>query len=261
MQLAELFSVHGKRILITGGGSGLGAHFASVLSRNGAHVAICGRRKEKLLETQKACESFPGPVRTFHVDLKDMEARKSLIDSVNAEIGSLDVLVNNAGVNRRSKNNEYQSHEDFDDVLKVNLSVPFSLSRQCAHHWMEQAKSGSIINIASILGLQVTGGVPAYNSSKAGLVHLTKSLACDFSKHKIRVNAIAPGYFKTEINERMLSNPKILARIEQRIPSGRIGQYQDLDGPLLLLASDASSHMSGATLTVDGGHSCSAMVG
>lgn len=253
-----IFDLAGKRILITGASSGLGAHFARVCAANGASVAIAARRADRLAALAgELLEMGALYVATISLDVTDEAAIEACVKTAAAELGGLDVLVNNAGT-ARDGSPLNQSAADFDAVINVNLRGVWLMAVACGRHWREHQASGVIINTASVLGERVASGVAAYCVSKAGVVQMTKALALDLARHDIRVNALAPGYFETEINAGFFETDNGRKMIS-RIPMRRIGNFEELDGPFLLLASDASRYMTGAIIPVDGGHLVSSM--
>lgn len=244
-------SLHGRRILITGATSGLGAHFASVFARQGASVILTGRR-EALLEEQVRGFINQGLSASYIVaDVNDSESRKHIAQTA----GEIDVLVNNAGI-VIDKPAIAQTEADWDSVIDTNLKSMFFLAQEMLEGL--KARSGTVINIASILGLRQAGSVMPYAVSKAGVIQLTKALALEWARYGVRVNAIAPGYIETELNSEFWSTAAGLAMIK-RIPQRRLGRLQDLDGPILLLGSDASAYMTGSVIVVDGGHVTSSL--
>lgn len=244
-------SFRGRRILITGATSGLGAHFASVFARQGASVILTGRR-EALLEEQVKCFINQGLSASYIVaDVNDSESRKHIAQTA----GEIDVLINNAGI-VIDKPATAQTEADWDSVIDTNLKSMFFLAQEMLEGL--KARSGTVINIASILGLRQAGSVMPYAVSKAGVIQLTKALALEWARYGVRVNAIAPGYIETELNSEFWSTPAGLAMIK-RIPQRRLGRLQDLDGPILLLGSDASAYMTGSVIVVDGGHVTSSL--
>lgn len=249
------FDLQGRTALVTGGFSGLGLHFARVLAGHGANVALAGRRIELGRSiASDICASIgrPGAVRAYEVDVTDSSSAAEGFAAVTSDFGVPVIVVNNAGTVIRAPSLDV-SDEDWDAVVGVNLTGVFRIAQAGARAMVRAGTGGTIINIASILGLRVRPQVVSYAATKAAVVHLTKALALEWAEHGIRVNAIAPGYFETELNRELLNSDAGRAIIS-RVPQKRSGQLADLDGPLLLLASDASAYMTGAVLAVDGGH-------
>ncbi|WP_332811810.1 SDR family NAD(P)-dependent oxidoreductase [Sphingomonas sp.] len=242
------FDLKSRTALVTGASSGLGVHFARVLARAGAEVVIGARRVEALERLVGEIEAEGGTARAIALDVSDTAS----VAAAEAQLDRLDILVNNAGIVREASAFD-QSEEDWDAVIDTNLKGAFLVAQMAGRLMRAAEKGGSIINIASVLGLRQTSGVLPYAVSKAGVVQLTQTLALEWARYGIRVNAIAPGYFKTELNAHFWETDAGAAAIK-RIPQRRIGRYEDLDGPLLLLASDASLYMTGAIVSVDGGH-------
>jgi len=256
--MAGTGSLSGKRVLITGASSGLGRHFAALCASEGAQVAAAARRTDRLQELIAGLAPVEGgPHTAIALDVGDAEAVGGAVKQAADALGGLDVLVNNAGT-ARSGSPLNQSENDFDAVMDVNLRGVWLMATECGRHWRENGTPGNIINIASVLGERVATGVAAYCVSKAGVVQMTKAFALDLARHDIRVNALAPGYFETEINVGFFDTDAGQQMI-QRIPMRRIGQFEDLNGPFLLLAGDASRYMTGAIVPVDGGHLVSSM--
>jgi NAD(P)-dependent dehydrogenase (short-subunit alcohol dehydrogenase family) len=243
-----MWSLAGRTALITGASGGFGAHFAMVLARAGARVILAARREEAVAVIAERVAAAGGSAETIRLDVSDVKS----VAALSARFGSVDILVNNAGIERSAAALE-QSEAAWDDVLDTNLKGAFLVAQAVARGMCESGRGGSIINIASILGLRQAGTVLPYAVSKAGLIQMTKILALELARYDIRVNAIAPGYFATELNDDFWKTDAGAAMLK-RIPTRQLGQLDDLDGPLLLLASDASRHMTGTVLTVDGGH-------
>ena len=245
----DIFNLEGKTALITGASSGLGKHFAKTLSAAGASVILSARRIDNLeaLKNEIGNKAFCIPL-----DVTSTESVKNLVREIRNITGSVDILVNNAGVSdpRRFKD---LTEESWNYVLETNLNGAFRMAKAVTDIFLEDKKRGSIINIASILGLRVGLNLTSYAAAKAGLVQLTKSMALELARSNIRVNAIAPGYILTEINNDFFDTEEGQGYIKS-IPIRRLGLESELDGILLLLASDASSFMTGSIIPVDGGH-------
>ena len=250
----DLFSLAGRVALVTGASSGLGRHFAHVLHDAGATVVLAARRSDRI---QADAERLGERARALTLDVTD-EASIAAGFQTLANDGLLcDVIVNNAGISGSHLILQMETDE-FDSVVEVNLRGPFLVARESARRLVEAKKPGSIVNIASILGLRVSPAVAPYMASKAGLIHLTRSMAWEFARYGIRVNALCPGYFATEINSEFLKTDWAQASLK-RVPQRRIGDLKELTGPLLLLASNAGSFMTGEALVVDGGQSINSM--
>ena len=251
--MSKRFDLGGKVALVTGASSGLGAHFAHCLGDAGASVVLAARRADRL-ESLQAELSKKG-VTAKAVDL-DVQSAESVAAALEAA-GPLDVVVNNAGISIVKPALE-MPEKDWDAVVDTNLRGAWLVAQGAARRWAAEKRPGSIVNIASILGLRTIGQVAPYNASKAGLLHLTQALAMEWARYQIRVNAICPGYIETEMNSAFWKTPGG-QRLIDRIPQRRIGQPEHLDGALLLLASEAGAFMTGSTITVDGGHVVSSL--
>lgn len=246
---SQRFRLDGRVVLVTGASSGLGKHFASVLAEAGARVALAARRLDKLQPIVEAISQAGGTACALALDVTDAQSIQACFDAI--PWGTPQVVVNNAGVAQTRPALE-QTEADFNGVIDTNLKGCWLVACEAGRR-MANAGGGSIVNIASILGARVTAGVAPYAISKAGVVQATKALALELARHRIRVNALLPGYVMTEMNEDFLRS-EAGEKLRLRIPSRRFCQLTDLDGPLLLLASDAGAAMTGATLAVDGGH-------
>jgi NAD(P)-dependent dehydrogenase (short-subunit alcohol dehydrogenase family) len=252
MSTMDRFRVDGKVALVTGAGSGLGRQFAVTLAEAGATVALAARRREKLAETAARIEDIGGQSMTVDLDVTDARSVTSCVRNVTSELGAPDILVNNAGIARQAFITD-TSEEDWDAVMDTNLKGVFMVAQAVAKEMIRAEKGGSIINIASILGIGVSKALASYIAAKAGVINLTKAMALEWTRANIRVNAIAPGYFVTEINQEAFDQGAH-ELVKQAVPMGRVGEMAEISGPLLLLASDAGSYMTGSVLTVDGGH-------
>jgi NAD(P)-dependent dehydrogenase (short-subunit alcohol dehydrogenase family) len=253
----QRFSVRDKAVLITGASSGFGAHFARVLAGEGAKVGLAARRVEALESIAGEIREAGGTAATVKLDVADSASIQQAVQTIADAFGRIDVLINNSGVSIAKPILE-QTAEDFDAVMDVNLRGAFLVATEVARRMRADAQGGSIINIESILSFRQAGQIAPYAASKAGLTQLTRSMALELARYKIRVNGIAPGYFATEINQEFFHTEAGAAMIK-RMPSRRLGELDELVGPLLLLASDASSYMSGATIVVDGAHLSAAL--
>lgn len=247
----------GKVALVTGASSGLGRHFAQVLAEAGAAVALAARRTDALETLAKALTGRGARAVPVRLDVTSAASIRDAVASVARELGGIDVLVNNSGVTINKPVLE-QSEADWNHVLDTNLKGAFLMATEVGRWLRDAQRSGSIINIASILGIRQASLVAPYAVSKAGLIQLTRVMALELARYRIRVNAIAPGYVETDMNREFFATEAGAALIK-RIPQRRLGTPQDFDGPLLLLASDASRYMTGEVLVVDGGHLTSSL--
>ncbi|GGF23981.1 2-deoxy-D-gluconate 3-dehydrogenase [Halobacillus andaensis] len=245
----SLFSLEGKIALVTGASRGLGQGIAVGLAKAGAEVIGVGTRS--LEDTKKEVEGVGGTFHELISDLSKEGAAEKLAADAIAINGRVDILVNNAGIIRRSEAENF-SNQDWFDVINVNQHAVFQLSREIGKHMLEN-ESGKIINIASMLSYQGGLKVPAYTASKHAVAGLTKSLANEWSSKGVNVNAIAPGYMATDNTAPIRENEERNAYITSRIPQGRWGTPEDLQGAAVFLASDASNYVNGHVLNVDGG--------
>ncbi|GAA0641517.1 SDR family oxidoreductase [Sphingomonas ursincola] len=238
----------GQRILVTGASSeGFGAHFARLLAKSGAHVIVTARRLPALEALVEEIRSTGGSGEAIRMDVADLASVREGM----AAAGAIDTCINNAGV-AVTKRALDQTEDDYDFVMGINLKGAWNVATEAARGMRERG-GGNIINTASITGFQTAAGTGPYAVSKAGVLHMTRQLAMELARFNIRVNALAPGYFLTDINRDQLSG-EAGEPLRKRIAMRRYGELPDLDGPLLLLASDASRFMTGSILTVDGGH-------
>ncbi|PWC77052.1 glucose 1-dehydrogenase [Azospirillum sp. TSH64] len=247
----------GRTALVTGASSGLGRHFAGVLAKAGARVALAARRTEALAETRSAIEAAGGSAVVVAMDVTDPASVTAAVGEAWGALGRIDILVNNAGVTATRPFLD-MGEEEWDRVIDTNLTGCARVARAVAQRMRDDKQGGAIVNIASILGMRVAGQVSSYIAAKGGLVHLTKAMALELARHNIRVNALCPGYVETELNADFFASDAGKALVK-RIPQRRLGRLSDLDGPLLLLASDAGAYMTGSVLAVDGGHLVSSL--
>lgn len=241
------FDLSGRSALITGASRGLGAHFAAVLAEAGARVILAARRADALDPVRADIVAAGGSCDIVTLDVTDGAS----VAALATHFARVDILVNNAGLVREAGAIE-QTEADWDAVIDTNLKGMFLVSQAAAAAWKARGTGGAIVNIASILGLRQAGNVLPYTVSKAGVIQLTKTFALEL-RFGIRVNALAPGYIDTDLNGHFWKSAAGQALLK-RIPQRRLGRLQDLDGPLLLLASDAAAYMTGEVLAVDGGH-------
>ncbi len=252
MKAAELFDLAGRVALVTGASSGLGLRFAKVLAANGARVVLVARRAERLAQAKADIVADGGKALAVEADVLDRNAMTRAFDAAETAFGPVDILVNNAGVAHSTRALDL-SEEEWRRILSTNLDAVFFWAQEAARRMIAHGKPGAIVNIASVLGLGVSKGTSAYATAKAGVIHLTKALGNELAFKGVRMNAIAPGWFVTDINREFLQGPG--AGIVRDIPVGRFGRDGDLDGALLLLVSDAGAFMTGTTVVVDGGQS------
>ncbi len=251
MKAAELFDLKGRTALVTGASGGLGLRFAEVLAANGASVALVARRADKLKDAVAKIEQAGGKAIAIEADVLDRAQMVRAFDRAEAAFGTVTILVNNAGVAHSTRAVEL-TEEEWRRVVGTNLDAVFFWAQEAARRMLAAKAKGSIVNIASVLGFGVSKGTIAYATAKAGVVQMTKALGLELAFRGVRVNAIAPGWFVTDINREYLSSEQGRA-LTRDIPVGRFGQDGDLDGALLLLASDAGAYMAGTTIVVDGG--------
>ena len=252
MKAAEMFSLKDRVALVTGASSGLGAQFAKALADNGAAVALVARRADRLKTLKDEIEGKGGKAIAIEADVTDRAAMARAFDAAEKAFGTVTILVNNAGIAQSSRRAIEVTEEEWRKVLSVDLDAVFYNAQEAARRMLAAKKPGAIVNIASVLGFGVSKGVAAYAVAKAAVVQVTKALAVELAFKGVRVNAIAPGWFVTEINDKYLLGETGDA-LKRAIPMGRFGKEGDLDGALLLLASDAGSYITGATIVVDGG--------
>jgi NAD(P)-dependent dehydrogenase (short-subunit alcohol dehydrogenase family) len=247
------FDLTGKAAIVTGAGSGLGRHFALTLARAGAKVALLGRRLETLAAVAGEIEAFDGRAVPINADVRDQASVRRAIETAETELGAIGILVNNAG-SAVGKPLLEHTQDDWDQVVDTNLKGAWLVAQETARHMVRLGHGGSIVNIASVLGLKAMTQVPGYAASKAGLIQLTRAMALELAGERIRVNAICPGYFHSDMTREFLASPPGM-KLVNSIPQRRVGDLAELEGPLLLLASDAGAYMTGSVLVIDGGFS------
>lgn len=250
--MAVSFDLAGQTALVTGASGGLGRHFAQTLARAGAKVVLAARRLDKLRAVAAQIQSEGGQALPVGMNVLEAESVSAAFTAAAEKVGPITVVVNNAGVVSADPALEVKER-DWDRIVDTNLKGAWLVAQEAARRLVEARIGGSIINIASVLAFRVAGHTALYAASKAGLMHLTRALALEWARHDIRVNAIAPGYIETDLNREFFASPPGQAMIKH-IPQRRLGKPEDLDGALLLLASDASRYMTGSAIIVDGGH-------
>jgi NAD(P)-dependent dehydrogenase (short-subunit alcohol dehydrogenase family) len=248
----DLFSLAGKTALVTGASSGFGRHFARVLADAGAKVALAARRLEALERIAGDIRADGGQAAAFAMDVTDRASVARAVTDAEAAVGPVTILVNNAGIPSASYFTR-TTEEEWRSVMSVNLDGVFRVGQETARRMVANKSGGTIINIASILGFGSLRTLSTYSATKAAVISLTQSMALELARDRIRVNALAPGYFATEFNDAYLASDAG-KRMMARVPMGRAGAVHELDGALLLLASDAGAFMTGSVVTVDGGH-------
>jgi len=256
MEAIELFSrfrLDGKRALITGASSGFGAHFAQLLSAAGAEVVLAARRADKLAGLQKALQAKGRKASSVSMDVGSRESVLAGFD----QIGTCDIVINNAGITVTRALLD-QTEEDWDSVIDTNLKGCWLVATEAARRLRSAEKPGAIVNVVSILGERVAAGVAPYAISKAAVIQATKVMALELARYQILVNALLPGYVVTDLNRDFLES-EAGEKLRSRIPTRRFGDINDLDGPLLLLCSEAGTGMTGSCVTVDHGHLLSSL--
>lgn len=251
-----MFDVKGKNIIVTGASSGLGQHIAEFYASHGANLIVCARRADRLAQLKEKMEqTYAVKVYSYSFDINNRQAVQAMLQDLESKNVVIDVLINNAGVGNTKRFMD-NTDADWDLIVGTNLKSPWMCAQEVVQHMVKHQVSGAVVNITSILSETINLGVSAYCASKAGLKHLTESMAVELARYNVRVNAIAPGYMVTEINEEYLQSETGQA-ILKRIPMRRFVEFSDLNGSLLLLASEAGRGMTGVEIKVDCGHSCS----
>ena len=250
--LLQPFSLEGKVALVTGASSGFGKHFATVLSQAGAKVVLAARRTELIQAEADKIIAGGGEAMAVTMDVTSSASIAAALDEIESAFGVVTIVVNNAGITIPKLLLDL-SDDDWTNVIDTNLTGVAYVARESARRMIAAGVGGSIVNIASILAERVQKALTNYAASKAAVVQFTKAAALEFAQHNIRVNALCPGYFNTDLNSEWFKTSEGQALIK-RIPQRRTGTLSELNGPLLLLASDAGSLMTGSAVTVDGGH-------
>ena len=254
-QSSSRFNLEGKVALVTGASAGLGAHFARVLSEAGASVAITARREDKLVELATELSNSGGKALAISLNIADSTSFEDCFDRIEESLGAVDILVNNAGVSGDPGFWRDISLDNWNNVMDTNLNGLWLMCQEMCQRLESTSRAGTIINVSSIYGHREGLLKLPYNVSKAAVMQLTKTLAAELLQQKlpIRVNALCPGYFDTDINT-PITESESGRRYLASTPAGRMGRFEELDGALLLLASDAGSFINGTSLVVDGGH-------
>lgn len=251
-ELLSMFDISGRVVLITGASSGFGRHFATVLAQAGAKVVLAARRTELVEAARDEILAAGGQAMAVPMDVTRSESIASALDEVEQHFGVATIVINNAGITIPKLLLDL-GDDDWENVVDTNLNGVAFVTRESARRMIAADAAGSIINIASILAVRVQHMLSNYAAAKAGVVQFTKTAALELAAHNIRVNAICPGYFATEMIQAWLATDDAKERVA-RIPQRRVGELHEMNGTLLLLASDASSHMTGAEIVIDGGH-------
>ncbi len=253
----QQFVLQGKNIVVTGASSGFGHHFAGVLADAGASVVLGARRVEKIQARVEEIIAAGGKALGVALNVLDEESVRAFLDAAEEAFGPIDVIINNAGVEAGAKTYVTIDEDDWDYVLDTNLKAVWRMSKLYTEGVIKSGQAGgNIINISSITAYRTIKGQFPYAVSKAALTKATEVMALEAARYGIRVNALAPGYILTDVSRLLLESERS-DDFRKGIPMRRYGEFEDLDGPLLLLASDASSYMTGSTIVVDGGHICS----
>lgn len=250
--LESMFGLSGSVALVTGASSGLGEHFARTLARAGAVVVLAARREEKLAALAAELRDAGATAYVVAMDVTSPTSVAAAVASAIEQAGKIDILINNAGVSTVKPFLE-QTEEDWEFVVGTNLDGAWRVGRAVCARMAAQGSGGAVVNIASLAGMSTGGSFSAYSVAKAGLIHMTKCMALELARHKIRVNALAPGYFITPMNDAFLTS-ELGERIRKTVPTRRFGELKDLDAPLLLLVGPGGHHITGDVLVVDGGH-------
>lgn len=255
----NLFRLDGKHVVITGASSGFGHHFAGVLASAGARVSLGARRVDRVAARVDEIRAAGGAATGVPLDVRSAESIRQFLDAAEAAFGPIDVVINNAGVEAGAKTYMMIDESDWDYVMETNLKGPWLMSKLYTERVIAQRQSvGNIINISSITDTRTIKGQFPYAVSKGALTRMTEVLALEAARYGIRVNALAPGYIHTDVSH-LVFESATASEFMKGIPLRRFGEFDDLDGPILLLASDASRYMTGSVIVVDGGHICASL--
>jgi len=255
----QSFRLDGKHVVITGASSGFGSHFAGVLAGAGARVVLGARRTGKVEGRVGEIRAAGGEAAGAALDVRSADSIRRFLDAAEGEFGPIDVVINNAGVEAGAKTYMMIDEEDWDFVLDTNLKGAWLIAKHYTERVVANGQAGgNIVNISSITDRRTIKGQFPYAVSKGALSRMTEIMALEAAKYRIRVNALAPGYILTDVSRLLLESDEAPAFMKG-IPMRRFGEFDDLDGPILLLASDASRYMTGAVLVVDGGHVCASL--
>lgn len=248
---SQLFSLNGRRALITGSSQGIGFALARGLAAAGADLVLNGRDVTKLDAAAQSLGSDGASVATLAFDATDHDGVRAAVDGFEASVGPIDILINNAGMQHRTPLEDFPP-DRFEALLQTNVASVFHVGQAAARHMIGRGR-GKIINIASVQTALARPGIAPYTATKGAVANLTKGMATDWAKHGLQVNAIAPGYFDTPLNAALVADSEFSAWLENRTPAGRWGQVDELVGAAVFLSSEASSFVNGHTLFVDGG--------
>jgi len=255
----SIFDLNGKVVAISGASSGFGHHFAGVLASAGARVVLGARREERVAERVADIEAAGGEAVGVRLDVRSADSIGAFFDAAESRFGPVDVIINNAGVEAGAKTYAMIDEDDWDFVMHTNVKGPWLMAKTFTERVQRHGLSGgNVINISSITDTRTIKGQFPYAVSKGALTRMTEVMALEAAKYNIRVNALAPGYILTDVSRTLLESDRA-PEFVNGIPMRRFGEFQDLDGPLLLLASDASSYMTGSVVVVDGGHVCASL--
>lgn len=247
----SLFDLTGLRALVTGSSQGIGLALARGLAEHGASIVLNGRDRARLETAAGQLKETGATVSVSDFDVTDAEAVKRGVDAIEAEVGAIDILVNNAGMQFRSPLEDFPI-DRWEQLMKTNVSSVFYVGQAVARHMIGRGR-GKIINIASVQSELARPGIAPYTATKGAVKNLTRGMATDWAKHGLQINALAPGYFKTPLNQALVDSQEFSSWLEKRTPAGRWGDVEELVGAAVFLSSSASSFVNGHTLYVDGG--------